>query len=198
MQLDPLSPGARNNYVQSLGAAGLYDIADREMQEAERRWPGASSVARTRVAFNLRYGDPREAWAYLRANPSDDWMNAQSYLEARADRTPENVERAIADAQRLYRRWPPAIQQLIQVYGEFDREEDLLALLLKAPDEDLSFVDLTFRSPTIGFWRDPRALIVAKRAGLVNYWRESGEWPDFCSAPNHPYDCKIEAAKIAS
>jgi DNA-binding winged helix-turn-helix (wHTH) protein/tetratricopeptide (TPR) repeat protein len=198
MGVDPLSLEASNGYVFALGAAGLHDAARQELREAERLWPGANSVASSRFAFNLRYGDPRQASAFLRANPSEDWMNARSYLEARADRTPENVERAIQDTQRLYKRWPLAIHQLIQVYGEFDRERDLLELLLNAPDADVSAVDLTFRAPTVEFWRDPRALLVAKRAGLLHYWRNSGEWPDFCSAPDLPYDCKTEAAKIAS
>ncbi|MFL6800919.1 MAG: hypothetical protein ACJ8EQ_04020, partial [Sphingomicrobium sp.] len=139
-----------------------------------------------------------QAWNYLRANPSDDWMNARSYLAARSNRTPANIERAIEDVQRLYKRWPQSIQHLIQVYGEFDRESELLELLLRAPESDLKFVDLTFRVPTVEFWRDPRALLVAKRAGLLSYWRKSGEWPDFCSAPDMSYDCKAEAAKIAS
>ncbi|MFL6730314.1 MAG: winged helix-turn-helix domain-containing protein [Sphingomicrobium sp.] len=198
MQLDPLSPGTRNNYIHALGAAGLLGPARHELQEAERLWPSASSVAFTRFSFNLRYGDPTQAWNYLRANPSDDWMNARSYLAARSNRTPENIERAIEDVQRLYKRWPQSIQHLIQVYGEFDRESELLELLLRAPESDLKFVDLTFRVPTVEFWRDPRALLVAKRAGLLSYWRKSGEWPDFCSAPDMSYDCKAEAAKIAS
>jgi hypothetical protein len=37
--------------------------------------------------------------------------------------------------------------------------------------------------------------VFAKRIGLVNYWRESGMWPDFRQAPKLPYDCDTEAAK---
>jgi hypothetical protein len=35
------------------------------------------------------------------------------------------------------------------------------------------------------------------RLGLVDYWRASGHWPDFCSEPGLPYDCKAEATKLA-
>ena len=31
----------------------------------------------------------------------------------------------------------------------------------------------------------------------LEYWRKYGIWPDFCSKPDLPYDCKAEAAKIA-
>ena len=36
---------------------------------------------------------------------------------------------------------------------------------------------------------------VAARAGLVRYWRKSGNWPDFCSSEQLKYDCRAEAAK---
>ena len=195
MQLDPLSPDACNSYVRALGAAGHYEAARQELQEAERLWPGASSVAQTRFAFNLRFGDPEQALEYLRSEPSADWMNGQSYLEARSDRTAAKIDQALKDARALYRAHPAAIQHLIQVYGEFDRERELLQLLLRAPHAN-ALLDLTFRAPVVDFWEDPRSLRVAKRAGLLDYWHTSGKWPDFCFATDLPYDCKAEAAKI--
>ena len=30
---------------------------------------------------------------------------------------------------------------------------------------------------------------------VIDYWRESGYWPDFCSLPALPYNCKTEAAR---
>lgn len=198
MQLDPLSPGTRNGYILALAVAGHSDTARQELQNAERLWPGASSVAGMRATFNLRFGDPREAWDYFRKDPSADWMNARSYLEARADRTPAKIERALQDAEKLYRRHPRSLQHLIQVYGEFDRNGQLLELLLKAPEAELILVDMTFRAPSVDFWHDPRALRVAQRAGLLDYWRSSGQWPDFCFRSDLPYDCKAEAAKIVN
>lgn len=40
-------------------------------------------------------------------------------------------------------------------------------------------------------------MAVAKRIGLVEYWRSSNKWSNFCSEPKLPYDCKVEAAKYA-
>ncbi len=198
MQLDPLSPGARTAYIFALAAAGLYDRAFQELREAERLWPAATIVAEVRFALNLRMGNPREAWNYLSSDPSADWMNAQSYLEARIDRTPAKIDRAIDDAERLYRADRRTLQHLVQVYGEFDRGEQLLQLFLTAPEPDIHYIDLTFRAPGVDFWENPKSLLVAKRAGLLDYWRTSGEWPDFCSSADLPYDCEVEAAKIAS
>jgi hypothetical protein len=46
--------------------------------------------------------------------------------------------------------------------------------------------------------RDPRFMSLANRLGLVDYWRTSGHWPDFCSEPSLPYNCKAEAARLAA
>ena len=44
---------------------------------------------------------------------------------------------------------------------------------------------------------DPRSIGLAARFGLIDYWRSSGHWPDFCSDPGLPYNCAQEAARIA-
>lgn len=196
VQLDPLSPRARGSYIYALANAGLHDAAIEQLREAERLWPGSSQVAANRYFFNLRYGNPELAWDYLRDEPSADWMNARSYLQARADPSPAKVRRAISDAEGLYRMRPNSLQHLIQVYGQFDRNERLREVLETADRENvIELVDLTFRTPTADFWNDPRTLRIAKRVGLLDYWRSSGKWPDFCFSPGLPYDCRVEAAK---
>jgi hypothetical protein len=45
--------------------------------------------------------------------------------------------------------------------------------------------------------RDPRFMALAARIGLVQYWRSTGRWPDFCSTQQGlPYDCRTEAARV--
>ncbi len=46
------------------------------------------------------------------------------------------------------------------------------------------------------FRRDPRFMPLAVQVGLVDYWRSSGNWPDFCADKSLPYDCKGEASRI--
>ena len=38
-------------------------------------------------------------------------------------------------------------------------------------------------------------MLLARRFGYVAYWRATGHWPDFCSDPALPYDCRVEAEK---
>jgi len=44
----------------------------------------------------------------------------------------------------------------------------------------------------------PRFMQLAARIGLVEYWRTSGHWPDFCTEPGLPYDCRAEADRPAN
>jgi len=39
---------------------------------------------------------------------------------------------------------------------------------------------------------------LAARIGLADYWRATGQWPDFCAEPGLPYDCRAEAARLAA
>ncbi len=56
--------------------------------------------------------------------------------------------------------------------------------------------NILFRPALKDVRRDLRFMQVAKRIGLLKYWRTSGHWPDFCKEMDLPYDCKTEAAKL--
>lgn len=43
------------------------------------------------------------------------------------------------------------------------------------------------------FRHDPRFMPLAKSLGLLDYWRTTGFWPDFCEEPDLPYACKSVA-----
>lgn len=40
------------------------------------------------------------------------------------------------------------------------------------------------------FRHDPRFIPLADRLGLLRYWRDANQWPDFCAEPDLPYDCR--------
>ena len=41
------------------------------------------------------------------------------------------------------------------------------------------------------------SMALAAKLGLVDCWRATGKWPDFCAGPGLPYDCRAEAARLA-
>ena len=200
MELDPLSPDARSNFIMSLAFAGRQDEALAELAEAERLWPGATSLGVARYNVQNRAGDPREALRLLQAGVLGDafteWIRPQkSLLEARIDRSLEKVETAVQDARAIYNRYPNGISLLAQALVELDREEELFPILLNWQRRDIvSWVtEVLFRPKFSDFHKDPRFMQVAKRLGLLDYWRATDKWPDFCSRSDLPYDCEAEA-----
>jgi tetratricopeptide (TPR) repeat protein len=203
VSLDPLSPAIRSAYLQALIYSGRTDAARTELAEAERLWPSASTIVDARYRLYLRYGNVAEAADALKLMQSGKVAASRMrevFVRARLDPTNANVDRAVELATSSYRSRPgiDEMSDIIFTLGEFDRTEELLNLLLAASDESQFpyFVELLFRPPLADLRADPRFMQVAAHLGLVDYWRRSGDWPDFCSDPDLPYECKKEAARL--
>ena len=193
-ELDPLSPAATTELIYALAWGGQIDAAKAELKRAEQQWPGTGALRDAQWAFHLRYGDPRIAQG-LRPG-----AQAEPYLRARLNPTPANINALVDPIQRsLSRSEFGEFGYALQALGEFHRTDEAFAWLNRTPREKVvEFSYLLFRPGLADVRRDPRFLGVAKRIGLLSYWRKSGKWPDFCSEPGLPYDCKKEAAKLAA
>ena len=196
--LDPLSPAVRNAYIEALAYSGRTDAAKSELAEAERLWPGATMILNARYGFNLRSGDPADALRLIQSGAVEGSRTREAFLQARIRPTTQNVDRAIRlgmsnQADTAY--W---IGEMIQVLGEFDKKDELFTILLNRhdPREIPYFVEALFRPAQADLRADPRFMLVASKFGLLDYWQRSGDWPDFCSDPDLPYNCKKEAAKL--
>jgi tetratricopeptide (TPR) repeat protein len=200
-QLDSLSPSTRSSYIGSLLYAGKIEAAQRELQNAERLWPGTKTLSDAQYRYHLRFGDPKVAREM--AEVDQQGVGMRMFLETRSEPSRANVDRLVVymDA-RISRMTDPisGLSFLVQALGEFGRNEELFEKLLawKSP-EDLAIIsEVLFRPQLRRFRQDPRFMFIAKRARLTDYWRQSGNWPDFCFEVDQPYDCKKEAAKLAA
>jgi len=192
-ELDPLSPVMRNSYISSLAYAGRTEAALQELKKAERLWPGASNMRHARFGIHLRYGDPREALRMLRSEGGANWGAVdlhEVFLKARIEPTTVNIDRAIATAMPF-----PAGASLAQLFGEFNRADQFYESAKTVPPDLTKLDDVLFRPGLKSIRRDARFIPMIARYGLLDYWRQSGKWPDFCFEPDLPYDCKAEAAK---
>ena len=200
VMLDPFSPATREDYIIQLAFAGRMDAARAALADAERLWPGAKSLPEATYNMNLRAGDPAEALRLLRSGavtfPGEalQWQ----FLEARAHRTPSEIEAVLEQGRRAFATYPEAIQHQAQALAEFGREDQLIGILLKWRRMDLVDVltSVLFRPAFANLHKDRRFMQVADRLGLLTYWRTTDRWPDFCFEPGLPYDCKAEAAKL--
>lgn len=197
---DPLSPATREGLVFTLASAGNLAEAKEELLESEQLWPGAASLLEARYFLYLRFDDPREAMRLRNSGvlvvSGAPWHGA--FLEARADPTPANVEKAIRNSRSYFAHMPLAIADFAQALVTFGREDELFEVLLDARErydvDDL--LEVIFRPAFRKFHHDPRMMQVAARFGLLHYWQGSGKWPDFCFDPELPYDCRVEGAKL--
>ena len=204
VELNPLSPGLRSHMIADLAYAGRIETAQQELKRAEELWPDSVAIDDARFRLNNRYGDPNIAMQMfrtgkMRIQPMVSPM-LETFLLARIDPTEANVERAMAEAERRVLSDPRSLGDLIQIAGEFHREDKLYDVLLGWPKTDTlgGLGEVMFRPTLAKFRRDLRFMRVATRAGLVDYWLKSGKWPDFCFEPDLPYDCEKEAAKTGA
>lgn len=200
LQLDPLSPAKLENLVLVYAYSGNTDAAYAELRKAEQLWPKSPALVYARYALDLRFGDPKEAFALLQDPSLQGQLQAQqaALLRARIDPTPENIERSIAEDRKIHDQNPAFIGQIVQTLAQFGRKDEALAILLNysgRANNAGGATEVLFRPAMRDVWRDPRSIAAAAHLGLLHYWKVSGKWPDFCSDPTLPYNCKKEAAK---
>src|SRR5205814_1691474 len=197
LQLDPLSPALEDSYLSALAYGGKIDAAYAQLRKAEAMWPGASNIQIARYRLDLRFGDPKEALALAQNNIPGIDVTQRSFLQARINPTPANIQRAIDDERIQYAQEPRYIAGLLQVLGQFGRIDDAIAVMLNytRPDAIGFNAEVMFRPSMRNVWRDPRSIAGAAHVGFLRFWEKSGRWPDFCADPTLPYDCKQAAAQ---
>ncbi len=196
VQADPLAPWVRDAMIVALANAGEIEAAKGVLRDAERLWPGTSNINAMRFFLMFNFGDGREALKLFRSGEvSRQFLSpaTETFLEARIDPTPAKVDRAIEEARALSKRW---FGHYIETLAEFGRKEELIKALSNYDPGSNPGPAYVFR-PKYAFVRnDVRFLQAVRGWGQFDYWRKSGNWPDFCFEPSLRYDCKVEAAKL--
>lgn len=187
-ELDPLSPAISRSLIEILAWAGEREAARLELARAGEMWAGTAALKDAQFAFHLRYGDPRVARSLI------DGMRGGSmdaYLRARLDPTPEAIDALKTSFAGLSGSQDSGkTAYAVQALAEFDQVDEVFGWLQRAPRDTLADMSyILFRPALDDVRRDPRMMQVARRIGLLGYWSESGQWPDFCSDQTLPYRC---------
>jgi tetratricopeptide (TPR) repeat protein len=204
VSLDPLSPWNREALVSALAYSGAVSAARAELDRAERLWPGSQLMRDVRYRFDLRYGDPANALRLLDTAEDPNELSGsptveRPFLLARIQPNPAKVQVAVEAGRPgrngTYRGLSPYLQTL----GTFGRVEE--AYRTMNATQATSFwgygTFVLFRPQMRPLWLDRRFFAFAARIGLADYWIRSGHWPDFCSDPALPYDCRAEAQRLS-
>lgn len=197
-QLHPRSPAALGELANGLMYSGNIEAARTLLAHASKRWPDAENIADAQFRLALRYDDPSAALRAINSGERIAPPQTISFLRAREDPTAFNIERALADEHAYYRAEPDNPGGLIQALGQFGRTEEVIRILLNFRGAGTAGdgSEILFRPALEEVRRDPRFMVIANNFNLLHYWTRSGHWPDFCSKPDLPYDCKAEAMKL--
>lgn len=202
--LNPLSSASRSVLIGSLANAGNIPKARRTLADAERIWPASRNIMNARFSLELRYGDARKAQDLIDrgeamfGGPSGGFRGPRIVMAARLDPSPENVARLIKFAAFDARRVPQAAPLRLQSLGQFGAVEEAYHVTGQpGVIRHLGMAtEILFRPTLREFRYDQRFLGVAARLGLVRYWQTTGAWPDFCSDPHLPYDCREQTSRL--
>jgi len=170
--------------------------------EARYSWVGYT--LRHCLKYARRWADLR-AMAIVPPSQPSERMDPRSsiydiYLVAEMSGKPTDIARARSAALATADRGNmPAIANAIEALSVLGFTNDAFAVANRFTPTGSSCgcdVAILFFTLTAPLRRDPRFMQLAARLGMVDYWRGSGHWPDFCADPNLPYNCRAEADRI--
>ena len=202
--LDPLSPSNRNILVSALVYSGDTAGARAALIEAERIWPGAAPMRDMRFRFDLRFGDAAAALRMVDdpafsdiTDPAEYRASLAAFLRARINPTQANIIAAIgtASGNGITHSLFGAHLQTLAYFGRVDEAYRLMSLP-EVNEFRSNGTEMLFRPGMKSIRRDRRFIAFAKQMGLLDYWRTTDKWPDFCGEADLPYDCKAEARRI--
>lgn len=190
--LDPLFPGKSENLAYALAAAGDQEEAEGIVRHMREVWPADEFT--WQAAFNIaaRYGDPHEAEALLSQAPDDEFSPAELkawtiFLNVRSAPARQNVDDAISALLKLRDQGAASDAQLVNDFTLLGRPNLALAVAMRMPPQpDDAFWFRPFLQPLRA---DPRFMTIARIQGLLQIWRVTGLWPDFCSDRSLTYKC---------
>lgn len=196
--------GAGNALVQC--GSGQFEPATSNLMQAIKKKPGDGDIwgnLRKCMIFARRFADVRTLNRDTSLRPTSFTPEALTregaYLAAGETGKPGDIARARGLALSAPDGPNRLIRNAIQELAAIGLTDDAFALAERyqpgaaSTDADSAFL---FFPLTLPMRRDPRFMQMAARFGLVDYWRSSGHWPDFCADPGLPYNCRTEANRI--
>ena len=181
---------------------GHPEQADPLLEEAARLYPNYMGQRIYRWGREAFAGSPDKALLLTHdPNTSPPLTAAEIAAVDRLERARKSGARADADAALAFMRqaderypiddfrflFPMALGRMDEAFPAQDTVQ------MEMPERELLMFRFTDR-----LRRDRRWWPIAARAGLVRYWLTTNKWPDFCSDPTYPIECRAEAKRVVA
>jgi tetratricopeptide (TPR) repeat protein len=202
-EIQPLSPQAASDLIKALTVELRNSEAESALQRAVGIWPDDQGLKFLHLDYEARYGDPQRASALLNdsdARPQVRDITLEIYRRLIAARISGNA----ADA-RAFTAWLERTATADQIAADFAAPmlaemgdaDGALRLAFAAPANIFAVDPIFLWQPgMLALRRDPRFVALASKSYVAAFWRQTGMWPDFCSTPGWPYDCKVDAGRL--
>jgi DNA-binding winged helix-turn-helix (wHTH) protein/TolB-like protein/Flp pilus assembly protein TadD len=203
-ELEPLSPQYAADLIRALIDDSRNSEAEAMLQRAVRIWPDDKGLKYLHLDYEARSGDPDQALVLLNqpdARPPVRDSTLEVFRRLITARKSGQPTEAKAFAQWLQKE--VASNQLDADFGApilagMGDVNDAFKLAFSAPADNLQIdPEFLWEPESLPLRRDPRFIALAARFNVAAFWRTTGLWPDFCSTPNWPYNCKAEYARLA-
>jgi Predicted integral membrane protein len=186
--------------------AGLYRQAQEAMAQARRRWPEQPSIPRIEFIADLLDNKTEEAAALLanprlrdQIDPPASVQPATLFLRAAQSRSVADEDALAGSCRDKERLTYPILSMCLIALNVVGRTDDAFKLAdqifpdlsgstpqereakwLRNPQVIVDHGPTLFTVATAPMRRDRRFVGLMNRLGLIEYWRSSGHWPDFC------------------
>jgi len=206
LALEPLAAPLGYRYARALAAAGEPDKAEQVIARSIRYRPDHLPSRRTLFEMKAFSGSADEALALLHdPRRPEDFESEETaaldlFLKARKSGASPDIDRAVKQLRATAEGGHMDPRHVVMGAAVLGRLDDAFAAT-DLPGLDVALTTIgagyLFEPATAALRRDRRFWPIAARTGLIRYWRQRGAWPDFCSDPKLPYDCRKEAARVA-
>ena len=204
MALDPSSSVAFFALERRLLASGRIEEALAMQAKAERLWPAEPETIRHAIWTLPHDPDATTVLAkydsLIRQLPSGDGPIPMFRTALRWRIDPAARDRAALDreAEAAFAEDPVNAWLIIATLNRIGERERALTWLARAPRQAArSQSSVLFRDDAAELRREPRFFAAMAKLGLVEDWRTTRQWPDFCADRGLRYDCRVEAARLA-
>lgn len=204
---NPFEPDYTALGARALGATGRLDAALDALDKSRRIAPDNATVLHTLFEIDQWAGRWDDAARILdeeafripalgrQLDIEDDRTAFKAFLAAARSRDPIQIASAREAEFDAVKSDPAHLITAMSHLAALGLVDDAYALAQSHMTPLMGLTTL-FAPPAAALRQDPRFIAFTARLGLLDYWRQSGRWPEFCRQPGLPYSCESEGAKF--